>query len=247
MFLLLFPVFAFTKEKRNPFIINNVEIAYNFPINQNAYDFFDAFNQYSNLSADEFTFRNFPSVSFDIEIPNLTNFVLNLDWINLLYSTNFNKKSSYSFNSFFRSYSESFDFNFLPITLSFFITPFDTDFKTQLHFQFGVSYDRLEWKEFVGSELDDDPRKGLETIRIKQFSPLFAFGIRNVLPFDILDREQLLNFFFFEAKFYFMYRNIDIFTRISKYEPIPEKVTILPFSIVFIIGVNFKTRSFFNK
>lgn len=246
-FLLLLPFLSFSKERRNPFIIKNIELSYNFPINQISNSFFDAFNSYSNTNGQEFTFRNYPGVSFNIEIPELTNFVLSFEWMELMYSTSFNKQSNYSFNSFWRSYNESFDFNFIPISLSLFLTPFDTDFKSQLHFQFGVSYDRAQWNEFVNSELEDDPSKGLKTKAIKQFSPFIGIGFRNVLRFDILDKDQLLNFLFFEAKFIFTYRNMDLFSEISSYEPLPEKVTILPFSIVFIIGVNLNTKSFFNN
>ncbi|MFN3269238.1 MAG: hypothetical protein ACK42G_01495 [Candidatus Kapaibacteriota bacterium] len=244
---LLIPLLSFSKERRNPFIINNIEVSYNFPINQISTSFFDAYNVYSNSNSSEFTYRNFPSLSLNFEIPSVTNFILSIDWISLSFSSNFTKQSSYSYNTFLRTYSENFEFNFLPISLSFFVTPFETDFKTQFHFQFGVSYDKAKWNEFINSDFEDDPRKGLRTLEIRKFSPFFAFGIRNVLPFDIWDKEQIMNFFFFETKFFLMYRNMDLFANVPSIEPLPKNVTILPFSIVLIIGVNLNTRSFFNN
>ncbi|MCX7908496.1 MAG: hypothetical protein N2560_03150 [Ignavibacteria bacterium] len=245
LILVFSQLFTFAKERVNPFKINNIEISYNFPINQISSSFFDSFNKYSNSNSSEFIFRNYPSVSLNIEFPGLTNVVLNFEWIRLDYSTQFNQTSNISYSSVFRSFNENFEFHFFPISFSFFFSPFNTDFKSLLHFQFGVSIDNLKWNEFVSSNSEDDPLKGLKTTNLKHFSPFFAFGVRNVLPFDIIENEQLLDNFFFEAKFYFFYRNVSIFKRIANSGLVDEEVTILPFSIVFLFGVNLNTRSFF--
>jgi hypothetical protein len=245
--LLIFIPSLFAKDYRNPFIINNIEVGYNFPINQISQEFFDAINKYSSNSDREFVFRNFPSVSFRIEIPALTNFVINFEWINLKYATKFNKNESYSFNNIWRSYSENFEFDFFPISLSFFYSPFDSDFRTLFHFQFGISYDKAKWDEYVDSDLSYDPNTGFRTISETRASPFFIFGIRDILPFDFSDSEQLLNYFFVEARFAFVYRTFDFFSKHVGTSSIEGKTTILPFSIVFTIGLNLNTRSFFLK
>ncbi len=237
----------YCKELKNPFIINNIELVYNFPIEQISREFFDAMNKYAQNNDREFLYRNFPSTSFYIEIPDLTNFTINFEWISLSYSTRFNKNETYSFNNIWRSYSENFNFNFFPISLSFFITPVEADFCTQLHLQFGVSIDKVQWDEYVDSDLSDDPKLGLKTFRKTRFSPFFTLAIRNVLPFDIFDSDQFLNYFFAEARFMFSYRRFDLFSRLNQPLDLESKTTILPFSIVFSIGLNFNTRSFFLK
>lgn len=247
VFLFVIVLASSAKERVKPFIINNIEFAYNIPINQISNSFFDAFNKYSLGNSNEFTFRNYPGISLNVEIPGLTDFTVSVDWINLMYNSNFGKNSVSSFNSFYRTFSENFEFNFVPLSLSLFLTPFEADFKTLFHFQFGVSFDKAVWNEYISSEYEDDPKKGLQTTKLIHFSPFFAFGIRNVFPFDINDNEQILQNFFFETKFCFAYRNIPLLKRISNDLSIQEKVTILPFSIVFLFGINLYTKSFFNN
>lgn len=247
-YLLLLPYYLlFCKELKNPFVINNIEVVYNFPIEQLSKEFFDVMNRYAQNSDREFLYRNFPATSLYIEIPHLTKFTINLEWINLNYTTRFNKNETYSFNNIWRSYSENFNFNFFPLSLSFFITPVESDFYSQFHLQFGISIDKVQWDEYVDSDLSDDPKLGLKTFRETRFSPFFTFAIRNILPFDIFDSNQFVNYFFAEARFMLSYRTFALFSKLNEAFDLGSQTTILPFSIVFSIGLNFNTRSFFLK
>ncbi len=245
--LVLLDLSTFAQKSDNPFTINDIYISYNFPINQVSSTFFDNFNKYSNGNGTEFTFRNFPSIAFNIEIPNVYTFILNFEWINLKFNSNFNKHSTFSFNTFYRNFSENFEFTFLPISISFLWFPYSSDFNTSFHFQFGISIDKVIWNEYVTSELEGDPYIGLKTTVLKQLSPIFNFGIRNIFPFDLYDKEQFLQSFFFETKFCFSFRYMNIFSKISENELLKEKVAILPFSIVLLFGINLNTKSFFNN
>jgi len=245
--LLIFLSSLVAKDYKNPFIINNIEVGYNFPINQISQEFFNIINRYSNNSDREFVFRNFPSASFKVEIPGMINFVINFEWINLKYSTKFNKNEAYSFNNVWRSYSENFDFNFFPVSLSLFYSPFESDFRTLLHFQFGISYDKAKWDEYIDSDLSYDPKTGFKSVFETRISPFFIFGIRDIFPFDLSNPEQLLNYFFVEARFIFVYRSFNFFSERIGTNAFDGNTTILPFSIVFTIGLNLNTRSFFLK
>lgn len=233
------------KNNFNTFIIKNIEICYNFPINQISSSFFDAFNTYSKTNGSEFMFRNYPSLALSVELPQIAEFTLNLEWLRLSYSTEFVESSPYYFTSIFRSYSENFDLNFLPVSLSFFYAPFKNEFYTLFHFQFGISFDRITWKEYISSEYIEDPLAGSKIIELKNLSPFICLAIRNVLSFDILDNEQFLRNLFFDTKFYFFYRRVNLFNQISTKENIQKVITILPFSIVFNLGLSFNTKSFF--
>ncbi len=235
----------FAKNNFNSLIIRNIELGYNFPINQISSSFFDAFNTYSKTGGSEFIFRNYPSLALNVELPQIAEFIVNIEWLRLSYSTDFGKSSSYYFTSFFRSYSENFDFNFFPVSLSFFYAPFRDEFQTLLHFQFGISFDRIIWKEYISSEYTDDPLIGVKIYEVKNLTPFFCMGIRNVLSFDLLNNEQFLRELFLETKFYFFYRRVNLFSNISEIENIPNTITILPFTIVFNLGVSFDTQSFF--
>jgi len=245
LIIFTYSVFAFSKEHINPFYINNVEIGFNFPINQISTSFFDAFNKYSSTTSSEFAIKNYPSFACKIEIPEITSFVLNFEWLCLNFATNFHMNTQYSYLNIARSYSENFEFNFFTTSLSFFYAPINDDFRTLLHFQIGASFDKILWNEYVSSEYDADEDKGLKTLQFNQLSPFAAFGIRNVLPFDLSGKDYLLQEFFFETRFCFSYRSIKLFSRISEAYQVPEKVTILPFSIVFLVGINLNTKSFF--
>ncbi|MFN3781512.1 MAG: hypothetical protein ACK4SO_05000 [Candidatus Kapaibacteriota bacterium] len=243
--VLCFSSSIFAKNNFNSLIIKNFELGYNFPINQISSSFFDAFNKYSKTSGSEFIFRNYPSLALCVEIPRIVEFILNIEWLRLVYSTDFGKSSTYYSTSFFRSYSENFDFNFFPVSLSFFYAPFRDEFHTLLHFQIGISFDRFTWKEFISSEFSDDPLIGVKIYELKNLTPFFCIGIRNVLSFDLLKSDQFLRELFLETKFYFFYRRVNLFYSISTMENIPNIVTILPFTIVFNLGVSLNTQSFF--
>ncbi|MCX7879432.1 MAG: hypothetical protein N2517_02100 [Ignavibacteria bacterium] len=235
--------FLNAKEKYNIFKVEGIEICYNFPINQISKDFFDTYNKFSKSGAYEFNFKNFPSIKVDFKLPWNFNITLGFERMYLGFFSSFGRVDNFSYQSIFRSYSENFEFVFFPVAFSFHFAPYPADFYSVFHFQLGASFDKVKWVETVDSEFDSDPLQGTKTVNIRQVSPFLGVGFKVVYPFDIITADQVLDYFFFEAKVNLAYRRMKLFTSITDREKIDGFVMVLPFSITFVVGVRFDTRS----
>jgi hypothetical protein len=248
LWLYLIDACAFSEPtvNRNLFYIRGITIYYSFPINQISYDFFENYRAYSKSNASEFKMRNFPGIIVDVAIPNTAVFSVGLEWIGLKLSDNFYRNIQISYTSGRRDYSENFSFNFFPIAYNLIFSPWKTDFKTYFRFQIGVSFDKVRWEEYIQSSIPDDPKIGLHIYEKQQLNPFTCISIGVLLPFDIqTDSAKFLDSFFFESKFAFSYRKFNIFDSLEQSEKIPTRVTILPFFIVFNLGLRFNVSSFF--
>lgn len=239
-------VFSEPTTNRNLFYIRGVTIYYSFPINQISYDFFENYRSYSKSNVNEFKMRNFPGIIVDVAIPNTMVFSVSLEWIGLQLSDNFYRNVQISYVSGRRDYNENFNFNFFPLGYNLIFSPWKTDFKTYFRFQIGVSFDKVRWEEYIQSSVPDDPKLGLNIYEKQQLNPFICISIGVLFPFDIqADSAKFLDNFFFESKFAFSYRKFNIFNGLEQSERISARVTILPFFIVFNLGLRFNVSSFF--
>ncbi len=240
--------FTFSKptENRNLFYIRGITIYYSFPINQISYDFFENYRTYSKTNVSEFKMRNFPGIILDIVVPNSLSFSISLEWIGLKLHDSFYRNLQISYNNGRRDYNENFNFNFFPVAYNLFISPWKTDFKTYFRFQIGLSIDKVRWEEYIQSNIPNDSKVGLSVYEKQQFNPFLCFSAGVLFPFDInADSLKFLDSFFFESKFSLSYRKFNIFSSLEQSEGVSSRVTILPFFIVFNLGLRFDVSSFF--
>lgn len=233
-------------KRENLFVIRSINPMYGFPINQISYEFFYAFASISKQLPNEFTFRNIPSVLFEIEFYKHIKLPISIEIHNLELFGSFTILKEYFDKTIVRTYSETFRFKFIPISFTYFWYPLKTDFSSFFMFQLGLTLDKLHWQEEVESNFPDDPFQKSQIRSWNQFNPFFAFAVGVELPFDIMeDSSQFIESVFFASKFNFSYRRANVFADFAIEKPISSQVTILPFSIVFIIGLRFNSSSFF--
>lgn len=239
-------MFSNEKHRKNLFTIRSFSPIYGFPINQISYDFFDSYNSISSLSADEFTFRNIPSGLLEIELFNHIRIPFSIEIQTLEFFSTFSLKKEYFDRTIVETFSETFIFKFFPVSLYYFWYPILSDFRSFFLFQFGISIDKITWIEKVESNNPYELLGETQERKWKQFNPFGSFSIGVELPFDVnKDTMQILESLLFACKFNLAYRRGKFFSEFSIENPVSKKVSVLPFSIVFIIGVRLNIYSFF--
>lgn len=190
--------------------------------------------------------RNFPGIILDVVIPNTMTFSIDLEWIELKLSGNFYRNVQIAYITGRRDYNENFHFNFFPLAYNLVFSPWKTDFKTYFRFQVGVSFDKVRWEEYIQSSITDDPEIGLNIYEKQQLNPFLSIATGVLFPFDTRgDSLKFLDSFFFESKFTLSYKKFNIFSGLEQSEGVASQVTILPFFIVFNLGLRFNVSSFF--
>lgn len=232
--------------KQNFFTIRTFYPTFGFPINQVSYDFFDSFNSISSLSNYEFTFRNIPSGLLEVELLDFVRIPFSIEIQTLEFFNTFTLKKEYFDKIIIKTFSETFKFKFYPISLYYFWYPILSDFRSFFLFQFGVSIDKITWMEKVESNNPYELLNETNDRNWNQFNPFGSFSIGVELPFDVnKDTMQILESFLFACKFNFAYRRGKFLSEFSIENPVSKKVSVLPFSIVFTIGVRLNIYSFF--
>lgn len=230
----------------NFLIIRTFSPFFGFPINQVSFDFFDSYNSISSLATNEFTFRNIPSGFLEIELLNFLRIPLSVEIQTLKFFNTFSSKEEYYNKTIVKTFSETFKFKFYPVSLYYFWYPILSDFRSFFLFQFGISIDKITWIEKVESNNPYELLNEAKERNWKQFNPFGSFSIGVELPFDVnKDTMQVLESFLFACKFNFAYRRGKFFSEFSIEHPVTKKITVLPFSIVFVIGVRLNIISFF--
>ncbi|MGQ9818837.1 MAG: hypothetical protein ACUVQ1_02790 [Candidatus Kapaibacteriales bacterium] len=234
--------------RKNLFLIRSFSPTLGFPINQISYEFFDSYNSISSLSADEFTFHNIPSCLLDIELYNEIRIPFSIEIQSLEFFNSFSIKKDYFDKTIVETFSETFLFKFYPVSLYYYWYPILSDYRSFFLFQVGVSIDKIVWKEKVESNSPYEQLNKAMEKSWKQFNPYGSFAAGVELPFDKnSDTTQMLESLLFACKFNFAYRKGNFFSQFSIQNPVVKRVSVLPFSMVFMIGFRLNIYSLFHN
>ncbi len=231
-------------EQPNLFRIRNITVFFAIPINQISYDFVDNYKRLSNENPDEFNFRNFFGLIFGIDVPNVTRFSLLIERINLSYIGNFQSKTYLFGNQTTRFVNDNFDLLFFPVGFDYVVSPVVSDYSTYFRFQFGLSFDKLTWTRQM-TNFDGTTTEGSFSESTRKFNPFLNFSVGVNFPFDLgYRRSSFLRSFFFETQFNLSLRRFDFSGKMID-EQADNVITILPFYIVFKLGLVADVSSFF--